>query len=177
MKPEQWGPPIWRLFHCLSVYLRPDSFPIVGRNLFFYIQRICQYLPCPDCSEHAKRFFSRVLPSTLRSKDDLVHMLFCFHNSVNRRKGKPILPTTQLLDQYQKSMVPIPVLVNSFLTVYHTKGNMSQLNESFQRSMVIKEFKKWLLQNLSHFALPSTSTSTSTPTPTSTSTPTPTTTK
>jgi hypothetical protein len=33
---------------------------------------------------------------------------------------------------------------------------MSQLNESFQRSMVIKEFKKWLLQNLSHFALPAT---------------------
>jgi hypothetical protein len=52
---------------------------------------------------------------------------------------------------------------------------MSQLNESFQRSMVIKEFKKWLLQNLSHFALPSTSTSTSMSLPTST--PTPTTTK
>jgi hypothetical protein len=40
---------------------------------------------------------------------------------------------------------------NSFVAVYHTKGNMNLIAESFQRSLLIKDLKNWLINNHKYF--------------------------
>ena len=40
---------------------------------------------------------------------------------------------------------------NNFVSVYNTKGNMKLLSESFQRSLIIKDLKRWLVQNINSF--------------------------
>ena len=40
---------------------------------------------------------------------------------------------------------------NNFISVYHTRGNMKMLAESFQRNIILKQVKKWFMLNYSNF--------------------------
>ena len=42
-------------------------------------------------------------------------------------------------------------MLNRFLSVYNTKGNMQLLTESFQRELIIADFKKWFFLNIKGF--------------------------
>jgi hypothetical protein len=151
MSPEQWGPPVWTLFHCLTLKIKPDSYPLIGKQLFSFIYRICLFLPCPECSSHAKQFLEKINFNTLKTKDDLKNIIYVFHNYVNKRKKKPMFDFALFDATYvQKNLVGV---LNRFFGVYNTKGNMKLLAESFQRQILIKDFKKWIIQNESHFVL------------------------
>ena len=88
MSPSIWGPPIWTLFHCLAEKIKDEDFPTIGPQIVRYIKQICTNLPCPECSQHATQFLSKVTPSSLNTKQKLQHFLCVFHNSVNKRKNK-----------------------------------------------------------------------------------------
>jgi hypothetical protein len=45
----------------------------------------------------------------------------------------------------------VVVAANNFIRVYHTRGNMRQLSESFQRQLVIKTFRNWINENINYF--------------------------
>ena len=53
------------------------------------------------------------------------------------------------MDKYK--YIPISVAFNNFAKVYNTKGNMKMLTESFQRQLLIKDFKNWLIKNIRCF--------------------------
>jgi hypothetical protein len=42
-------------------------------------------------------------------------------------------------------------IVNNFIISYNTKGNMKLLAESFQRQVVVKDFKNWFTSNIRAF--------------------------
>jgi len=148
MSPNVWGPPIWTFFHTLTWKIKEESFSVIFPQLFANIRRICKNLPCPDCSIHATNFLNNVNQSGIKTKQDLINVFFFFHNAVNKRKGKPIFNYDQL-SQYENQH-PI-VTFNNFIRVFHTRGNMSLLAESFQRRLVLKDFRKWFLNNIQHF--------------------------
>jgi hypothetical protein len=85
----------------------------------------------------------------IHSKSEFRHMLFVFHNAVNKRKRKPLAVYNSIMDRYK--IMTIPNTYNNFINVYNTKGNLNLIMESFQRSFVLKELDKWLYQNHSHF--------------------------
>ena len=147
--PEIWGPPIWRLFHTLAEKINENSYPILSKSLFYIIVRICKYLPCPECSSDASNFLGKVKFENLKTKDSFKNMLYLFHNYVNSKKRKSLFNYSNI-DVY-KNFKLAPV-VNHFISVYNTKGNMKLLSESFQRQFVIKEFKFWLTYNIKHFS-------------------------
>ena len=60
VQPTIWGPPIWTLFHVLIERINDEEFPKLYKELFHYIKRICTYLPCPECSQHASQFLSKI---------------------------------------------------------------------------------------------------------------------
>jgi hypothetical protein len=148
MSPEGWGPPIWTLFHTLVEKIKEDKYSELGPQLFFFIKRICRYLPCPDCSNHATAFLSKVDGSKLKLKIDLINTIFILHNKVNLRKQKK-MHTTSVLDKYKNANVI--QAYNGFAAVYKTRGNMKLLTDTFQRQLIIKDFKQWLVTNLIHF--------------------------
>lgn len=147
---EKWGSATWLMFHILIAKIANESvFQQIYTQLFEQIKRICRYLPCPECSGHASAFLATVKMEDINTIDKMKYMMYCFHNKVNARKRKPLF-NSQYLNTYEQ--FKIMNAVNNFLTHYHTKGNMNMLTESFQRKMVITQFKHWLSQHLWAFA-------------------------
>jgi hypothetical protein len=147
--PEVWGPHIWRLFHTLVERLNEDDYPFVYKSLVSQIQRICRFLPCPDCASHATKYLTKVNLANSKTKTELKNALYLFHNYVNARKRKPLFNYANI-DTYKN--YKLSSVINNFLMHYNTKGNMKLLTESFQRQFVIKDFKKWLTLNIKAFS-------------------------
>jgi len=147
MKKEIWGPGIWKLFHVLAYKLKEDSFPTVGKQLFHYITRICNNLPCPDCARHASFFLSKINPALLRSKRDLIQTLHIFHNSVNKRTDKPIQPESTLSQYENENIINV---YNQFIAVFNTHNN-KLLADNLQRKFIVRDFKTWFLKNIQSF--------------------------
>ena len=139
--PEIWGPPIWTLFHTLSVQISPQVYPQVMNSMFSMIFRICKFLPCPECSKDASDFLAKIKISDYKTKDDFKNMLYLFHNYVNKKKRKSLF-NYDYLNKY--SNLNLGVVVKNFIEKYNTKGNMNLLTETFQRTLVIRDFIKWI---------------------------------
>jgi len=148
MNPEIWGPPIWILFHTMIEKSKEESYPNLGREIFSFIFRISGYLPCPSCSQHATDFLRKIPINNIKTKDELKNMIYIFHNSVNKRKEKGMF-NYEKMDQYKN--VNLWNAYNQFINVYRTKGNLKLLSESFQRQIIVKNFKTWLMKNSNNF--------------------------
>lgn len=146
--PEIWGPPVWTLFHTLAENINEDHFLHMKLSIFNIIRRICMFLPCPDCSQHAIHFLAKINIQKIKNKTEFKDMLYVFHNTVNKRKNKPLFSYSQL-DKYKQHNIGIAF--NEFVKVYHTNGNMNQISESFQRKLLLVDLKKWLLNNNKFF--------------------------
>lgn len=142
--PEIWGPQVWNFIHTLSENINENDFNKIKHGLFSIIKRICLFLPCPDCSNHANHFLMRVDITKIRNKSEFKHMLYVFHNTVNKRKNKPLFHP-KILEKYKYDT--IPNAFDKFVDVYNTKGNLNLIMESFQRTLVVKDLTLWLYNN------------------------------
>ena len=138
--PEVWGPPVWTLFHTLIEKLNPNAYNGVIPSLFGMIKQICKMLPCPECSKDASNFLAKLKLSDYKNKIDFKNMLYLFHNYVNVKKRKPLYNYTNI-DKYAN--LNLIHVINNFIINYNTKGNMNLLADSFQRQLIIKNFKIW----------------------------------
>jgi hypothetical protein len=146
--PSLWGPSTWTLFHTLSIQITEDGFSKIGQQLFMQIKSICNNLPCPICAGHAKEYFSRINVNNIKRKEDLQKLLWSFHNTVNRRKKKPLFNSFGLEKYKQCKMVDV---YNNFAKNYNTKGIMTLMADSLQRTVTINNFKKWITNNYQYF--------------------------
>ena len=146
--PEVWGPATWTLFHVLAEKVNERMYPRIAGQLFDVIKRICSALPCPDCAQDATIFLNKVKLHELRSKKDFKNMVYMFHNYVNAKKRKPLYNVSNL-EIYKK--YNIVFVFNRFISVYHTKGNMRLLAESFQRQLIIRNVREWFSRNVCFF--------------------------
>jgi uncharacterized membrane protein YheB (UPF0754 family) len=144
-RPEIWGPAVWILFHTLGEKVLEDKFPRVKNQLFNFIKMICKHLPCPFCSYDATNFLSKININKINTKNDFVNMIYVFHNYVNKKKRKPLMNYADLAPSYNHKNLR-NVIIN-FANKYNTKGNMQQLNETFHRNLLRKEFIKWIKTN------------------------------
>ena len=148
MSPSYWGPNTWIFMHTLACKIKEDSFPIIGKQLVLYLIQISYNLPCPECSQHAKQFWSNVNVNNVTKKQDIINILYVFHNSVNRRKKMPMFKYDNLNIYEEKSLA---ITYNMFSKTFNTHGNMKLLNESFHRNRLLLSLRKWLTTNLYHF--------------------------
>jgi hypothetical protein len=134
--------------HTLVSKIKETSFPIIGEKLIIILLQICNNLPCPDCVMHQKEFWSKVKTANIKSKTDLINLIFVFHNMVNkRRKIQPfkydnleIYNSKNIIDTY-----------NIFSRNFNTRGNMNLINESFHRNRMLASLRTWLMTNINHF--------------------------
>ena len=146
--PEVWGPAVWRLFHVLSEKISDEAYHHIGGQLFYFISKICKFLPCPECSADATRFLAKIKMSNLKTKLDLKNTIYMFHNYVNMKKRKPLFNYGNINLYKNYRIMPI---INNFFIHYNTKGNMKLLSESFQRQFIINQFKTWVMTNIRAF--------------------------
>ena len=149
--PEVWGPVIWTLFHTLSEKISEHSYNKIYPQLFLQFQKICKFLPCPECSRDASIFLEKIKIRSLKTKHDFKNLFYLFHNYVNAKKRKQLFNYANI--NIYKNFRIINV-INRFFAHYNTKGNMKLLTESFQRQFIINDFKKWFSSNISAFFQP-----------------------
>jgi hypothetical protein len=130
--------------------LKDDQFETYKQGIIHYIFKICKNLPCPTCAMHASHTLSRVNFANVKSKQDLKNVMFMFHNSVNRNKNKPIFDYAKLAIYEKYNFINT---YNSFIAVFHTKGNMRLLSDSLHRQMLILDLKTWIQSNIKIFNL------------------------
>lgn len=149
MSPSHWGPPVWALFHTMIEKVNEESFQIIGPQMFNLIKQICQYLPCPDCANHATIFLNKVNAKTILTKINFKMMLFTFHNAVNKKKGYPIYNSSDL-EKY--STYNLPEVFQAFAQTYNKKvGNLKLMTESMGRKRTLIFVSAWFKQNHQHF--------------------------
>ena len=146
--PEIWGPAVWNLFHTLIEQLNEDAYQVIAPQMYSQFVKICKFLPCPDCAADATNFLAKVNLSNINSKVQFRNTFYLFHNWVNARKRKPLFNYGNILIYSKYNII---VVINKFLSVYHTKGNMKMLNESFQRSLIVSTFKSWVTSVIGAF--------------------------
>jgi hypothetical protein len=151
--PEVWGPAVWTLFHTLAEKVSDQAFPFIKVQLFAQIRRICGFLPCPECSADATNFLAKVNINDIKTKVDFRNTFYLFHNMVNAKKRKPLFNYSNLAAYNNYGIVPV---INNFISKYNTKGNMKLLAESFQRKLVLGEFKSWFTKTIRAFVPPQT---------------------
>jgi len=146
-----WGPPTWTFLHTLAEKIKESEFVNIKQQLIFNIILICKNLPCPDCTQHATHFWTHVVNlSTIVKKQDLINVLYSFHNMVNARKRYKRYRFEQMNVYNKKHLI---ATFNEFMKHFHTKGNMNQINESFHRQKALRQIKTWLMTNASKFDL------------------------
>ena len=150
MSPSQWGPPTWIFLHTLVAKIKDEQFPVIGQQVIANIIQICLFLPCPECSVHAKQFWANVVTKNINNKQDLINVLFVFHNAVNKRRN--VRPFRYIDLQYYNTLKLIDTF-NDFARNYNTNGNMKLLTESFHRSRLLQSLRGWLMGNLPNFYL------------------------
>ena len=146
--PEVWGPPIWIFFHTITTKVKDGLDVNVYKGLFRIIKTICKNLPCPTCSTDATLFLSKINEDVINSKQKLINNIYIFHNYVNKKTNKKLFNYNMIVNYVQSDLA---VTIRQFIRAYNTSGNMNLLNESFQRQLAIKEFRRWMRSNISAF--------------------------
>ena len=153
MSPSsKWGPPIWRFIHCLIENIREEEFHTMGPVVFGLIKQICKTLPCPLCSTHATQFLSTVRFQHIHSKNDLIYLLYIFHNTVRKRKKQSIFSDKDLVQYKSYNLFRC---FNDFVNAYKTQGNMKLMADNFSRDITVRQIKQFLVKNKNNFTGPS----------------------
>ena len=149
-KKMKWGEPVWFILHTLSYKIKNESFMLLRADLLKHIYTICTNLPCPDCSSHAKTYLGGINFNNIRTKSDLINMLFEFHNSVNRRKGMVEFPREQFESKY--SIANTEAIMAYFIRAFMDKhASPRMISDDMYRARLTNNIKSWFISNKLHF--------------------------
>lgn len=149
MSKSEWGNAVWYLMHTLAFKLNKEyenEVPV----LFDYFYRICCNLPCPSCSEHARKNLSRLRRDKIKTKEDLIHVLWEFHNMVNKQTKKNEF-SKENHDLLYKDKNVSQVLYTFFAIMSKKTGNERGLIYTWTRSLVLKDFHKYIISKKNMF--------------------------
>lgn len=148
MRITEWGPACWVFFHTIVSKIKPDEFMKVRDGLTNQLRVICSNLPCPSCSSHSKRYFRNQRSLDFQSKEEMIGFWWHFHNHVNKMKGKPELPFTEL--NHSNNLRDV---YQNFSKHYIAKDHgLRTMNDTFYRKNILTGFHKWIVQNNHYFS-------------------------
>lgn len=149
-KKMKWGEPTWFLFHTIAQKIKDEHFPAMRLNVFNTIVLICSNLPCPDCANHASEYMKNVNPHSIQTKQDLKHMLFQFHNVVNKRKGYPMFSVDDLDAKYSNAITVN--IIQNFMRHFQDKHfSIRMIANDMHRKRVAESLKTWFNENIQYF--------------------------
>ena len=114
----RWAPPTWIFFHTFAAKINKTFFEQNRAQCLEIIKMICSCLPCPECTKHAIQFMKRVNMHTVRTKEELINMLYIFHNQVNIRTYKKPAPR-EILKTYNSYRIDVAYI--NFINGYPAK--------------------------------------------------------
>uniref|UniRef100_A0A6C0HAR6 thiol oxidase n=1 Tax=viral metagenome TaxID=1070528 RepID=A0A6C0HAR6_9ZZZZ len=150
VKKMKWGEPTWLLFHTLACKVKEECFQKVRGDLLNHIYSICANLPCPMCANHAMEYMKNINFNAIRTKQDLIDMLYVFHNTVNKKKNYPQFPHSELDSKYSTAVTKN--IIFNFLYHFQDKHKSVHMiaNDMF-RIRQVETLKEWFNKNYNCF--------------------------
>ena len=150
MTKVEWGPIIWYFFHILAEKVHESTFHVIREKLLTHIHSICYNLPCPTCSDHAKRYLMNINYNSIRTKEDLKMFFLNFHNEVNKRLSKSEFTYSELNEKYSKGR--LNQIIPLFFKVFEGKHKtVNMLSNDMYTQRISTQIKKWLSENVDYF--------------------------
>jgi len=149
MKKNIWGPCIWNTLHILSIKVKESSFEKIKDELIDIINQIISNLPCPICSTHARSLLKKHRIHNIKSKQDLIHLIFLLHNDVNKRLKKDIFSKDDL-KKYEE-MDFKKTLIEYYKIIGESKYSEKMLLYSYHKNIFMKTFKQFAKKSLNYF--------------------------
>lgn len=151
MKREEWGPVIWKLLHLLVYRVKDKDFDSVRVPLIQILGRICDNLPCPECSRHALSALKQVRVEHTRTKKELIEKISVIHNMANKRLGKPLFEMSQMDETYGDSVNFKQTVYDYFDIMAKLKTTERMMMYSHRRYIFMSDFSKFIKQNNKYF--------------------------
>lgn len=150
IKSMKWGEPTWFLFHTLAEKIKDEQFILHKNELLQVIYNICVNLPCPECGTHAKNYLDKMNFNMIQNKQQLINMLFVFHNYVNSRKHFPVFTYDELREKYSKAITVN--IIRNFLFVFNEKNkNVHMIANEMHRKRLLNNITSWFDKNIDIF--------------------------
>ena len=148
----RWGKCTWVLFHTIAEKVNASYYEKNRWVIFDMIRQICKFLPCPYCADHATQFLSNVKIESVSNKQQFRAMLFCFHNSVNKRIGKPEFKYNGLAIYKNYNM---GIALHNFLIFYAKRYNgtlqSGVTSTEMTRRKIAHSVTNWFRNNWANF--------------------------
>jgi hypothetical protein len=145
-----WGAPTWYFFHTLAAKIKPEQFEEHKLQILQMISNICNNLPCPSCTEHAKQYIQKMNANSITCKKDLMQFLFVFHNTVNERKRKTVFSYDDLIEKYKKAN--LINITNTFLYYFKMEHHaVRMIADGMHRKRTATNIQSWLQTNIHIF--------------------------
>jgi hypothetical protein len=137
------------MYHTLAYHIKdanPTAFETAKTKFLEFAFRIATNLPCPECSQHATQYIRNINPALIKTKEQLNLFFIDFHNTVNRRKGKPVFTKEEAYAKYQTANVRL--VIEYFFQIYGKKTvNVKLMVNNFHKDILLSEFRAWIVHN------------------------------
>ena len=150
MKREVWGPYIWTVLHCLTLRIKDEQFEKERKTIMEFISEICDNLPCPNCAGHATFTLRKLNFMKIRTKEELINVIFKLHNEVNRRLKKKIFERSSLEETYKKYNLQ-SLLIGYFKINQEIRYAEKMMLYSSRRTIFFKRFLNYCKNNMDKF--------------------------
>ena len=148
---NKWAPHTWVFFHCFANKINKRFFEGNRAQCLQILKNICMALPCVECTKHAIAFMNTVNERNVRTKEELIQMLFVFHNKVNKRINKKEV-SVKTLAKYNHIRIDFALIkfINGYVSKYGhlMNGIISTLDK---RKSIAKGVNAWMKANWHHF--------------------------
>ena len=152
MKKSVWGPQIWILLHCITIKIKEQHFSEQKKNITNMISQICSNVPCPLCASHATGLLRKFNIHHVKTKDQLIRLIFTLHNDVNTKLKKRPFDFVNLLSTYQDHNFK-NVLVQYYNTFISVNFGEKMMLYSFRRKLFLKNFHTYFKDNIDLYDL------------------------
>ena len=149
-KKMKWGEPTWYLFHALAEKVKEERFQAIRGELLNTIYVICKNLPCPLCANHATQYMNAINFNTIQTKQDLIDLLWKFHNEVNKKKNFPVFPFEQLSEKYSRAN--LINIIQVFMVHFKDKhASLRMIADDMYRQQISTKMQDWFRKNIQSF--------------------------
>lgn len=149
MSKKIWGSACWYLFHTLAYKLNPTRTDLI-KPILIAIKNVCANLPCPDCSEHSIYLLSSLREDEVKTKDDLIKVLWIFHNKINSRLGTKQFSMEESNKLYEQSNIQNIFMHFNKVMRYKISSSRMMLYDMGKRNS-INNLNKLILSNKTAF--------------------------
>jgi len=138
----KWGGITWIFLHTLSYKVHPEHYQQIKAELWGHIKQLCSNLPCPECASHAVHYLKKI--NTPDTKEQLIRILFDFHNVVNLRTRKPLF-SFQGFDKYGTVDLSKAFYACKYV-IQHQPYNPRLIMNKVNTHDRLSRFQQWLQQ-------------------------------